>query len=418
MYMRVLMTLLFVFFLVGGVYGAQREWTVLVYAVTDSFMADCFAADMKEMEAVGSSKQLEILVQLDKNDYHAKRYRVEKGYTRTLASLGQIPCGEAKTLVDFVKWGVTRAPSKRVMLILYGCVGHLGYGAPSRPFRSFLGTQSQALGNSFSLQRDMAKLGRDFSLGRENGARYFGIRHLGFALNNISKFLGRPIDIVGLDDSCNGTVEKLFEYRHYVSHWISSVGFIPSDDWPYEEVLSLLAVEPLMSNGEFCRRVVDHYASAYKDYCNLPYGFGATLTAYDLRQLEELFSALQLMAERLRLVCKKRPARLKILALRKKVLNFLNSDVLDLKQFVGGLQKLQLGDEELHLFCQRTLGLIKATQIAHWADGRHYKEACGTAVTVSEWMGGYDRKKYRLLKWSKYSRWNKFLDLLAKEFCT
>ena len=419
MFRNVLLLTIFVFFFATPL--AARQWTVLVYAVTDSFLADCFAADLQEMARVGSSAELEILVQLDKNDYNTRRYRVAKGSVQTVGYVGEVPSGEAKTLVDFVKWGVERAPSERVMLVLYGCVGHLGYGAPSRKssaelLRKYIGSPLRPMGDSPRVHRDLAKLGRDFKKGRENGARYLGIRHLGFALRDSAKVLGRPIDIVGLDDSCNGCIEKLFEYRQYVNYWISSVGFIPSDDWPYEEVLGLLAAEPTMAEGEFCRHVVDAYSVAYKPYCSLPYGFGATLSAYNLRHTGELTAALKELSVKMAVLCKKRPARLKVLDLREKVLHFINSDILDLKQFVGGLAKLNLPDEDLAHLCGRILELIEETTLAHWADGRHYKPACGTAMTVSQWMGGYDRKKYKLLKWSKYSRWNKVLDLLAKEF--
>jgi len=36
------------------------------------------------------------------------------------------------------------------------------------------------------------------------------------------------------------------------------------------------------------------------------------------------------------------------------------------------------------------------------------------SITVAQWMGAGDRRKYRLLCWSADSRWNEMLHLLPK----
>lgn len=387
-----------------------REWLVLVYAVTDDFLSSCVMADLDEMETVGSDAGREILVQFDAGDHRARRHRIEKDdrpgtvTSPVLQWLGEVDPGVAPTLVDFVEWGWKRAPARRVFLVLHGALGNLGYGAPTR--------------KRVRLEKELeeGKLAVELRKERENGARYMGIREMGKALAAIRARIGRPIDVVGCDDSCDMTVEKFVEFRADVAHWIGSVGFLPSDDWPYDRVLAILAEDPFLPTERVCAGVVEAFREAYLPYCELPYGFGATLSAVAMADLDPFVASMTELGERLDRACRKKEHRLAILRLRGKVLSYLSSDNLDLRQFLKGLAALDLGDPELPPLCRRLLDEQERCLLAHWAGGRIYGPACGVSVTVDDWLYGYDREKYRRLKWGRTSRWTSFLIRLAREF--
>jgi hypothetical protein len=394
-----------------------REWTILVYAVTDSVLNETVMADIDEMETLGSNEQIEILMQVDRNDDNPVRYRIVKDERPGFIASSIIgypqnsDCGSWKTLDEFVAWGLDRAPSRRVMLILHGCLGNLGYGAPIKEHYQDAFLNQQIV--EAKLKMDRRKL--DFEKGKENGARYMGIRQMGFALKSIQVRLGRKIDLVCLDDSCECSIEKFFEYSGVVDFWVGSAGFLPSDNWPYDKFLRPLKTNPQVETQELARHAVDAFKEHYTPYCQLPYGFGATLTAFNLGHTGELMDCLKQLSADLYQLAKNRENCIKILNLKEKVLHYLSSNEIDLKQFVDGLVRLRLSDSLPFLAnCQRIAQICEEVRLAHWADGRYYKAANGVSMSVYNYLFGYDLQKYRLLQWDKFSRWSKFLVRLGK----
>jgi hypothetical protein len=430
--MRRFITLFLVAFLIASVSSCfatptEKEWTILVYSVTDRMLVETVIADLNEMEFTGSSKNMEILVQLDQNDQNAVRYQIlkddnpDKLASPIVQSLGNVDCGSWKTLYDFVKWGTKRAPSRRVMLILQGCLGNLGYGEPIKQMYRGASLKELLYQGNFDdtfvkAKLDKAKLQRDYKKAKENGARYMGIRQMGFALRAIKELLGKKIEIIGLDDSCECSIEKFFEFKEHAKTWIGSVGFLPSDNWPYRKIIGSLDLQPNMSEEDFGKIAVEAFKDHYKPYCSLPYGFGATLTAFSLNKTEKLATELKNLSEKLYSLARKRENRTKILSLRKKILSYISSDEVDLLQLMKGLPIIHLTDSSINPICKKIEGLIPYIPIAHWADGRIYKPASGISISVTDFLFGYDKEKYNLLKWSGYSRWNKFLIRLGKDF--
>ncbi len=394
-----------------------KEWTILVYAVTDSVLNETVMADIDEMETLGSNDQIEILMQVDRNDYNPVRYRIVKddrpGFiaSNIVGHPENADCGSWKTLDEFVAWGLHRAPSRRVMLVLHGCLGNLGYGAPIKDQLQEVFFDRQFSDVKFKLDRSKIAIEKD----KENGARYMGIRQMGFALKSIQVRLGRKIDLVCLDDSCECSIEKFFEYRAYVDYWVGSAGFLPSDNWPYEKFFRPLKTNPQSEAKDLAIYAVEAFKEHYTPYCNLPYGFGATLTAFKLEHGQELMACLKQLSADLYPLAKNRENCVKILNLKEKVLHYLSGDEIDLKQFAEGLFRLRLSDSpEFLANCQRLAEICEEVRLAHWADGRYYKNANGVSMSVYNYLFGYDLQKYRLLEWDKFSRWSKFLVRLGK----
>ncbi|PKK89999.1 MAG: hypothetical protein CVV64_11785 [Candidatus Wallbacteria bacterium HGW-Wallbacteria-1] len=387
------------------------DWTVLVYAVTDSFLLDTVMADIDEMEGSGCGSSVEVMVQLDSGNHDAVRYRVAadgmdgKVTSPIVEHLGQLDCGNWKSLYDFVAWGISAAPSRRVALVLHGCLGNLGYGAP------------ESLSTDTDTDTEAETLMADRLRGRENGARYMGISHMGKALTAISELLGRRIDLVLVDDSSGSNLEKLYEYRSCVSHWVASAGFVPTDNFPYHTILGYLVSNPDCSLDEISIKAVEFFAESYKSYCNLPFGFGATLTAWDLGKVDDMCERMKTLGALLEKRCKKGEWRSAVLVAAEKSLGCMGSEHPDLIEWFGNLSGAVSQDAEV---AECVTGIEKSfseTRLAHHGAGRFYRRACGISMTITKWFGGYghyDTAKYRNLKWSKYSNWIKFLIRLSK----
>jgi hypothetical protein len=154
---------------------------------------------------------------------------------------------------------------------------------------------------------------------------------------------------------------------------------------------------------------VDEFALSYKAYCQLPYGFGATLTAFNLDNVHQLLSEIKELTVKLYKAVKVKTNRYRILDLRTRTFSLLSSDNLDFYDFMKGLSTLQLGDSEIQKSAQQLAKTMKKAMLAHWAGGRVYYRASGLSITLANWMGDYDLRKYQLLKWSKFSKWDKFM---------
>src|SRR5437867_2751177 len=110
------------------------KWTVMLYmaASKDEQTEQAAIRDIRELERVGSTKDLNVLVQIDRRwPGYAERYCVEKGYSRKCATLKgkrNINSGKPQVLRDFVQWSRKKFPADYCLLVLWGHSYGLGFG--------------------------------------------------------------------------------------------------------------------------------------------------------------------------------------------------------------------------------------------------------------------------------------------------
>ncbi|MDI9570291.1 MAG: clostripain-related cysteine peptidase [Pseudomonadota bacterium] len=111
--------------MMGKVKGnsGQAKWTVMVYMAGDNNLDGAALRDMKEMDQVGSTKDVNVLVQLDRlEDKKTRRFLITKGggYERDcLETFGETNTGDPKVLADFLTWSTERYPADRYFLTLW-----------------------------------------------------------------------------------------------------------------------------------------------------------------------------------------------------------------------------------------------------------------------------------------------------------
>lgn len=109
-----------------------KEWTVLVYLNADNDLETFGITDFNEMASVGSSDEVNIVVEMDRADGYstsygnwkdAHRFKIEKGMTPTtnnaIEHLGEINMGDPNELIKFIKWGQGNFPAKKYFLIIW-----------------------------------------------------------------------------------------------------------------------------------------------------------------------------------------------------------------------------------------------------------------------------------------------------------
>ena len=110
----------------------SSEWTVMVYLNADNNLESFGIKDFIEMSRVSKSKEINILVQMDRTpegttvygDWtETLRFKIEPGLEPTkrnaLQNMGELNMGDPKILIDFVSWSMTNYPAKKYLLIFW-----------------------------------------------------------------------------------------------------------------------------------------------------------------------------------------------------------------------------------------------------------------------------------------------------------
>jgi hypothetical protein len=115
------------------IYAQDAKWTVMVYLDGDNNLEEAAVANLNEMETVGSSASVNIVVQFDRIDgfddtngdwTDTRRFKIlHDDYPDSITSpavavLGELNMGDPQTLSDFIIWSVTGYPADHYALIL------------------------------------------------------------------------------------------------------------------------------------------------------------------------------------------------------------------------------------------------------------------------------------------------------------
>lgn len=215
----------------------MREWTVLVWLNADNSLDSFGPKDLAEMTRIGSSDQVNVVVQMDRERIGCKRYFVHKGKDEQLADLGQFDMGDWKNLVAFANWGFAEYPAKRTMLIVW----NHGSGWNKRV----------ASGPSRGVSYD------------DGSGHHITTEELGQAMAAIATAQRKKLDVLGFDACLMNMFEVAYEVRESVGITVGSEETEPGDGWPYDAWLSKLVADPGQSTASLGAAICAAYASSY-----------------------------------------------------------------------------------------------------------------------------------------------------------
>ena len=239
------------------------EWTVMIYLDADNNLESAGIDDINEMEMVGSSTDVNIVIQVDRiprsvlaannegsaddisnGDWsNTRRYYITQDFdpytinSQLIGSdLGELNMGDPQTLIDFASWALVNYPAKKYLLVIWNHGG--GFRSP-------------------------AYTTKDIAWDYTSGTDKITMPELEYALSAISTQMGKKVDIVGMDACLMAMTEVAYQIKDYADILVTSEESEPNDGWPYDTILGQLVSYPTMTPNQLATNIVDSYIFSY-----------------------------------------------------------------------------------------------------------------------------------------------------------
>lgn len=246
------------------------KWTLLIYLDADNNLEGPGVEDVNEMETVGSTDDVNILIQFDRIEEYdvtngdwkdTKRFRVMKDDDKetisspVLEEMGEVDMGDPENLIDFVKWGVDNYPAENYAIVFWNHGG---------AFRGVCwdDTSNDGKGDPLSMPE------------------------IRYAMLEIKDYIGKNVELVGFDACLMANIAVLYQLRDVSDYAIASGYNEPGDGWPYEKFLPALVDDPDMDAEELGRHIADTYVDSYTDQESDPDDSTAiTMTLFEMAKI-------------------------------------------------------------------------------------------------------------------------------------
>jgi hypothetical protein len=358
----------------------------MVYLDADNNLEEMGVDDFLEMASVGSTAEVNIVVQFDRSTKSnpasggdtrygdwttTKRFLVQTGMEPTsaneIADLGEVNMAAPSALANFVLWAMAAYPADYYFLDLW-----------------------------------------DHGIGWEgvilDQGTFMKTSELAEALRMVYEAAGK-VDIIG-NDACRMTVEIDYELRNYADFFVGSEKDEPLAGWPYDALLAALVANPSMGPRELGQTLVDVYVASYVENSL----YSVTLSVIESAALPGLAQAAsRFVAE----VNRSLPYFQKeLLAARDETESYEGGVEFDLYDFAREVQSAipsrRVKDAATSLMSE----VLRAVSYeAHWdnpspINGIPAKDAHGLSVWFPVQV---TNPAYHDLDWSKDTGWNGFL---------
>ena len=250
----------------GSANGAAK-WTYMVYIAGDNNLASAAVKDINEMETVGSSNDVNVVVQVE----YSKNYTPDMPSTTLrgkiakdndfqsigsqFTSIGDRDMGSKEELTDFVKWAAANYPADHYALVLWD------HGAGWKVSRNTRGITRGALqdesADSFMSLPDMAGAIRDS---------------------------GVVLDVINFDACLMAMYEVAYEFKGLTQYMTFAEETEPGDGDPYDTILQALINTPSMSGLDLATLI----PTKFKEFYQTSDRSRITKSSVDLQYVEQL----------------------------------------------------------------------------------------------------------------------------------
>ncbi len=277
----------------------NRRWTIMVYMAGDNgkvfdqlqgkrLMASMEAQgyqDIAEMEAVGSTPNVAVLVQFDTLSDRENTYRIYIRPSEEPRQIENIPeqnTGDPRALRDFIVWGIENYPAENYAVILW----NHGTGWKEDDIYAFArsrGVEIQASPDEVrSLTRNNRRLSRAFFLSsitevlqlndEDSRAIAFDDSSLDFldnaklqqAFQEAEAMTGKKVSLIAMDACLMGMVEVAYQLRANANYMIASQEVEPLTGYPYTAIVQNLTAHPEMTSEVLAKLIVQEYGRYYE----------------------------------------------------------------------------------------------------------------------------------------------------------
>ena len=257
----------------------RAKWTFLVFINGANNLDEFGPLNVNQMEKVGSSKDLNIVLQWKRANCGTcgspewtgtRRYFVTKDNNEQVVSSqivqnlgGNIDMGDWRELRNFVQWSQQNYPADRYALVIWN------HGAGWRPTRA--GDRMPSFPRSVSIDDSTNNEIQTWQLPQALSA-------------------GQRLDMVIFDASLMQMMEVAYEIREVTDVIVGSEESPPGEGYVYDPFLNDLASNPSMTPREFGTRIVQRTLESYGHNNNL------TQSALDTSRLSNLASKIDSFA--------------------------------------------------------------------------------------------------------------------------
>jgi len=385
----------------GSRAAGQAKWTFMVYMAGDNNLDGAALRDIAEMARAGSTKDVNILVQLDRiEDNLTRRFRITQGggfKKDCIESFGDTNTGDPKILYDFVKWAAERYPADRYALILWNHGSGWWEDAKSRA-----AGLSEKKPRRRLFKHTFPQEHRSICYDDTSGGDALDNRELKGVLSQACVLLGKKIDLLGMDACLMNMVEVAYQLRESVNVIVGSEIEEPFDGWPYAEILTRLTARPRQDAAALARWIVKSYLLSYK-------GKDETVTqsALDVSRIGEMIIRIDALSETL-LAAIDADSKLIENAWRRSP-RFYDDNYIDLACFTKNLRKK--AGAEIEAKANDLLAAMKTGKgRAILRQGKIGREVRGTCDLSIYFPGGRINSAYRNLEFSGDCKWITFLE--------
>ena len=255
---------------------SDKTWTFMVYLDGDNKLETRAIDVFLMLASVGSSSEVNIIVQMDRIDGYdtryedwtdCKRFYVTQGLTPIPANatenLGEVDMGRANTLENFVRWGTYEYPADNFCLVLFdhgsGCVKFSSSSENDTP-----------IGVCFD----------------ETNGDILTTPELSQAFVSVEE----KMDLIFFDTCDVGMIEVAYEIKDYADIMVGSEE-VALAAGPYDDYLSSLTSESSMLPSNFASIIVN----AYIDRAPSP----STMSAINLAEISKLVAEADSFAQKL-----------------------------------------------------------------------------------------------------------------------
>jgi len=242
-------------------------WTFLVYLDADNNLDPWAYVDIAEMEAVGSTASVNVVVLWDKLDGPADLVQVQKGSVRVVSGFSlngkEANMGSGDTLKAFVSFVVSKFPADHYALDLWD---------HGDDFRGFAWDDHPNFDGS---------PGDDF-LTHDEIVQALSDQHF---------------DLVAFDGCVMSNLEVSYEYAVRglkIDYLVASEIYIPNQGFDYAGLLAPLASQPTMGAYDFAKAIVDSYMVYYSGG-----GWQVGLSVLRMSEVPELVASVGRLADAL-----------------------------------------------------------------------------------------------------------------------
>ncbi|MBI4677804.1 MAG: hypothetical protein HY748_09505 [Elusimicrobia bacterium] len=240
---------------------APAEWTVMVYLNAKNDLEENAAPDINEMERVGSTRDVKVVVELATVKGGAKRMLIgkdadpEKITSPVIERSPRVDMGDWRHLRDFGRWAKKRFPARHHLLVVW----------------------SHGSGWRFKVDDALAKA----VSGDDETKRYVQVPELRRALQELG-----GVDVYASDACYMQQAEVAYEIKDQAEVVVGSEAMVDPDGFSYDLFLRRLAARPKMSAAEVGRALVHSFRMGADDESR------GTLSAVKTSALPRLLSLL------------------------------------------------------------------------------------------------------------------------------